>query len=114
MRISDWSSDVCSSDLPLYKRSRRRRQKVWGDSKESRKEEYPPRWCPSVSQTNHFPHPLGLLRDQRTSSLPSPKRGRRIRSEEHTSELPSLMRISYAVFCLNKKKIHPRKMPPAC
>src|SRR3546814_1757910 len=26
------------------------------------------------------------------------------RSEEHTSELPSLMRISYAVFCLNKKK----------
>src|SRR3546814_6648109 len=28
-----------------------------------------------------------------------------IRSEEHTSELPSLMRISYAVFCLNKKNI---------
>src|SRR3546814_10187764 len=28
---------------------------------------------------------------------------RRIRSEEHTSELQSLMRISYAVFCLNKK-----------
>src|SRR3546814_8139088 len=30
--------------------------------------------------------------------------GRRLRSEEHTSELQSLMRISYAVFCLNKKK----------
>src|SRR3546814_1984897 len=29
----------------------------------------------------------------------------RIRSEEHTSELQSLMRISYAVFCLQKKKI---------
>src|SRR3546814_20913587 len=29
-----------------------------------------------------------------------------IRSEEHTSELQSLMRISYAVFCLNKKKVH--------
>src|SRR3546814_5159127 len=29
-----------------------------------------------------------------------------IRSEEHTSELQSLMRISYAVFCLKKKKIH--------
>src|SRR3546814_8995938 len=28
------------------------------------------------------------------------------RSEEHTSELPSLMRISYAVFCLKKKKKH--------
>src|SRR3546814_8150017 len=31
-------------------------------------------------------------------------RGRRPRSEEHTSELQSLMRISYAVFCLKKKK----------
>src|SRR3546814_4474469 len=31
---------------------------------------------------------------------------RRRRSEEHTSELQSLMRISYAVFCLKKKKIH--------
>src|SRR3546814_6445073 len=30
------------------------------------------------------------------------------RSEEHTSELQSLMRISYAVFCLQKKKIHPK------
>src|SRR3546814_7012127 len=29
-----------------------------------------------------------------------------VRSEEHTSELQSLMRISYAVFCLNKKKYH--------
>src|SRR3546814_1298431 len=32
--------------------------------------------------------------------------GRRVRSEEHTSELQSLMRISYAVFCLKKKKNH--------
>src|SRR3546814_6293984 len=32
------------------------------------------------------------------------RRGRRRRSEEHTSELQSLMRISYAVFCLKKKK----------
>src|SRR3546814_1829027 len=31
--------------------------------------------------------------------------GRMVRSEEHTSELQSLMRISYAVFCLKKKKI---------
>src|SRR3546814_1871704 len=31
-----------------------------------------------------------------------------LRSEEHTSELQSLMRISYAVFCLKKKKIHTR------
>src|SRR3546814_3983901 len=33
-----------------------------------------------------------------------PARGSEVRSEEHTSELPSLMRISYAVFCLKKKK----------
>src|SRR3546814_7190255 len=32
-----------------------------------------------------------------------------IRSEEHTSELQPLMRISYAVFCLKKKKQHPKK-----
>src|SRR3546814_1946277 len=35
------------------------------------------------------------------------------RSEEHTSELQSLMRISYAVFCLKKKKIHARHRPYA-
>src|SRR3546814_4828911 len=34
------------------------------------------------------------------------------RSEEHTSELPSLMRISYAVFCLKKKKHNTIKNPP--
>src|SRR3546814_8313325 len=32
----------------------------------------------------------------------------RLRSEEHTSELQSLMRISYAVFCLKKKKLNPK------
>src|SRR3546814_3220436 len=38
----------------------------------------------------------------RVAMLPTPKPGKR--SEEHTSELHSLMRISYAVFCLKKKK----------
>src|SRR3546814_5078033 len=37
------------------------------------------------------------------ASLPQPQRGIAERSEEHTSELQSLMRISYAVFCLKKK-----------
>src|SRR3546814_6110751 len=36
-------------------------------------------------------------------------RNRILRSEEHTSELQSLMRISYAVFCLKKKKKHTQK-----
>src|SRR3546814_9725695 len=35
------------------------------------------------------------------------------RSEEHTSELPSLMRISYAVFCLKKKNNHKTKHKPS-
>src|SRR3546814_9396742 len=35
------------------------------------------------------------------------RRGRQLRSEEHTSELQSLMRISYAVFCLKKKTKNP-------
>src|SRR3546814_2917824 len=40
------------------------------------------------------------------------RRHRRPRSEEHTSELQSLMRISYAVFCLKKKKINKTTTPP--
>src|SRR3546814_5530522 len=39
-------------------------------------------------------------------------RSGRIRSEEHTSELQSLMRISYAVFCLKKKKERTKKIDP--
>src|SRR3546814_1411477 len=42
-------------------------------------------------------------------AMPSAGRSRRSRSEEHTSELQSLMRISYAVFCLKKKKEHTTK-----
>src|SRR3546814_10470304 len=41
-----------------------------------------------------------------TASARSPQSRRRCRSEEHTSELQSLMRISYAVFCLKKKNTH--------
>src|SRR3546814_5164664 len=37
--------------------------------------------------------------------------GGAVRSEEHTSELQSLMRISYAVFCLNKKKHNTNHIP---
>src|SRR3546814_2082231 len=84
MRISDWSSDVCSSDL-VGKRgvsrieapelARSRRPLVDGGG----------HLCPTfASQEAHL-----LIDDPR--------------SEEHTSELPSLMRISYAVFCLKKK-----------
>src|SRR3546814_7602095 len=49
-----------------------------------------------AAEGQSFPDPAELRRD-------SPACGR---SEEHTSELQSLMRISYAVFCLKKKKRH--------
>src|SRR3546814_4317685 len=44
-------------------------------------------------------------RESRFATSAPPSRLRVTRSEEHTSELQSLMRISYAVFCLKKKKI---------
>src|SRR3546814_2710872 len=55
----------------------------------------------------------GLVRDQPERSPDEPRciQFRAHRSDEHTSELQSLMRISYAVFCLKKKNIHHLKRP---
>src|SRR3546814_8514934 len=74
MRISDWSSDVCSSDL------------VAGDRENEGK-----------GKSAHDPPQSGGS----CSGCRWPGIG--LRSEEHTSELQSLMRISYAVFCCKKK-----------
>src|SRR3546814_6102417 len=59
------------------------------------------------SRTGGF-HKVGFEGGQMPMQRRLPKRGftapgQKLRSEEHTSELQSLMRISYAVFCLNKK-----------
>src|SRR3546814_5241312 len=97
MGSSDWSSDVCSSDLPMM-----------------------------VSHIVDLPAPFGPITTVmlpegiarlRSSIALKPSKSTVIfsscsivagpvcaRSEEHTSELQSLMRISYAVFCLKKKK----------
>src|SRR3546814_9000355 len=86
MRISDWSSDVCSSDLdPAGRRLRRagERRARAGDAARRRRVRRTP-----------------VRRDVRGQAGLARAR----RSEEHTSELQSLMRISYAVFCLKKKK----------
>src|SRR3546814_2185011 len=56
---------------------------------------------------NHAPRGASPLRLVPTVGGPA-----RRRSEEHTSELQSLMRISYAVFCLNKNKHHIPNSPP--
>src|SRR3546814_2117909 len=107
MRISDWSSDVCSSDLP--------------DARDAQ---------PHGVAQGDVDHRLGLHRiiiaifglgggfegaelrlggddiDHAGGRVAAEQRALRPaqRSEEHTSELQSLMRISYAVFCLKKKK----------
>src|SRR3546814_6581819 len=85
LRISDWSSDVCSSDL-LYRQSG-----IEPALTKFREGAF------SGSDRQAMAHgPRGADID------PSIKKY--IRSEEHTSELQSLMRISYAVFCLKKKQ----------
>src|SRR3546814_6908489 len=111
MRISDWSSDVCSSDLraladPAFRRGRgRARRDPYRSAARARSR-------PSQARASGVALSGGGRRARR------PRRGRlgarrsaagpggearRTRSEEHTSELQSLMRISYAVFCLKKK-----------
>src|SRR3546814_8649164 len=107
MRISDWSSDVCSSDLE-------RRNSI-GDQRGSR----PVTIIVHHLENSRSQRVLWLLeeldlpyevrryeRDPKTMLAP-PALARvhplGKRSEEHTSELQSLMRISYAVFCLQKK-----------
>src|SRR3546814_10079232 len=105
MRISDWSSDVCSSDLAGY----------IGDSN-------PTQLVADCVATLKAGHSLMIFpegtRSRPGQPLQAPHGTARIalesgapvlpvtirRSEEHTSELQSLMRNSYAVFCVKKKK----------
>src|SRR3546814_10357937 len=112
MRISDWSSDVCSSDLLVVN----------------------PHQADHVAQLTKIEDRLAVGFDDQIAGLDAGLVCRRLRqhttdqctaaarqvqclgqfrghflaaddrSEEHTSELQSLMRISYAVFCLKKKK----------
>src|SRR3546814_10017130 len=101
MRISDWSSDVCSSDLaPETRRKPPLRELRPGRRVAAMFQPNPPAAfaCrPDESRGRDLAEPESPTRScfQRDRD--------RIRSEEHTSELQSLMRISYAVFCLKKK-----------
>src|SRR3546814_5859713 len=143
MRISDWSSDGCSSDLRMnHKRPSRPIAAAalamtalvlaaCGDDEEptadpttteaetTTTEEATTTTEPELSEeeavvkayVEHWPafyaflngtppgDPADYFTGDRLADLPGS-----IRSEEHTSELQSLMRISYAVFCLKKKK----------
>src|SRR3546814_9151327 len=97
MRSSDCSSDVCSSDL----QPRLRRKDVGRDHRPAARPAHDER--PRHLSSQQIRDPLVM-----TDASPSPIKMAPIkmapRSEEHTSELQSLMRISYAVFCLKKKK----------
>src|SRR3546814_2964232 len=99
MRISDWSSDVCSSDLPCAERkgsaSRHRKRRA------CRNDQRAIAWktCAAPDDRAVVDAGEGILRVVAIGRLVGCRR-----SEEHTSELQSLMRISYAVFCLKKKK----------
>src|SRR3546814_9941270 len=123
MRISDWSSDVCSSDLASCHRaaelgwlrglepptsgitiqdsnqlSYSHHLKRFGRPVPWAFRRHPGRGCPCSDAAAKPGGPGGMARpaglEPATTGLE--------RSEEHTSELQSLMRISYAVFCLKK------------
>src|SRR3546814_2176047 len=108
MRISDWSSDVCSSDLHEHDRcsavaargSEVSPSGLLQDQLVERQiRDRPPEPEILLLQVLHPPGLVGL----QTAILLAPAI---IRSEEHTSELQSLMRISYAVFCLKTTTQH--------
>src|SRR3546814_1601696 len=124
MRISDWSSDVCSSDLPHCLRGvtdkvkkgpstaslwsiidlSGRTSTSWLTLLSSRREpSLLGHWHKLDGASGHQGgihfHKHGTARGRATEAG---LEQRPARSEEHTSELQSLMRISYAVFCLKK------------
>src|SRR3546814_1845231 len=109
MRISDWSSDVCSSDLDAWRGwhsiakpmrgnyvrfvelvNQGARDMGYADAGELWRSGYDMPPTQIGPETDRLWNQVKPLYDQR--------------SEEHTSELQSLMRTSYAVFCLKKKK----------
>src|SRR3546814_3581068 len=121
MRISDWSSDVCSSDLTA-----RGCSGIGTLAPGSRICAL--RACPGRQDEEPESAPVSAFVERQTSTIacqpefeglmrPDPGSAPQTgyvqvssmstdRSAEHTSELQSLMRISYAVFCLKKKKKH--------
>src|SRR3546814_7645581 len=110
MRISDWSSDVCSSDLVRGGRRRAlapRDDFSAGEIARERDVSAGSRRRPSRSRST------AVASRARSALRPVARRDRarlHRRSEEYTSELQSLMRISYAVFCLKtKKQAEPKK-----
>src|SRR3546814_7800778 len=116
MRISDWSSDVCSSDLKcdalrveyldmveqlLRQRFVDPRRRLIEQYQARLHHQHPPQGQQFALSAGQVPgHFVGeVIQAQERQDFMS-----LVRSEEHTSALQSLMPISYAVFCLNNKK----------
>src|SRR3546814_8478085 len=100
MRISDWSSDVCSSDL-----GGKRHDRLFA-SRHACRERLRLRQhaLDEIIGDGAFGVVLRRIAGSGGGHAdPHPAIGHKRRSEEHPSELQSLMRISYAVFCLKKK-----------
>src|SRR3546814_6752897 len=125
MRISDWSSDVCSSDLPgVGVGLRRQVDRLQGQQRAQERDVDGLRLAAAAPMIERGKRRLGRedaaadagdVRSQAQGRIAVGPQiagiaGHRLgddlragRSEEHTSELQSLMRLSYAVFCLKKK-----------
>src|SRR3546814_9624050 len=109
MRISDWSSDVCSSDLQwtysgdlsvaweadLFGRVTRTIEAARADTQAIEAARDMVRVTVAAETARSYTNACSFAQ----------------RSEEHTSELQSLMRISYAVFCLKKKTQYTQNEP---
>src|SRR3546814_5302494 len=102
MRISDWSSDVCSSDLDLELAGRRLGEAA--DRVDQRLARILGGGLGRGEIERALAHLDGAAVTGTGEPLDREREGLAARSEEHTSELQSLMRISYAVLCLKKKK----------
>src|SRR3546814_3750108 len=117
MRISDWSSDVCSSDLGKPSDATPH-PFVEAVDEPDEPDERPHAGTPSSFEPilGARPRRIGRLSESAQSQNRNPRADPGIkRSEEHTSELQSLMRISYAVFCLKKNThttVHTCDTPP--
>src|SRR3546814_4655914 len=129
MRISDWSSDVCSSDLTgaigvFYETPVSDRFKIGLNANVRYSDSYLASGFgnPLSRQDSYTTLDAGIRFGAEDDNWQIALIGKNLtnefyvtgvvdgpgtRSEEHTSELQSLMRISYAVFCLKKKKITP-------
>src|SRR3546814_4403101 len=109
MRISDWSSDVCSSDLlSVIKVTDKDGKSLTNSVLEAHRINSP--YILEGADKTVFNKLKNELADMDEGFVDLKKLAKVLlgldvnRSEEHTSELQSLMRISYAVFCLKKKK----------